>query len=299
NKKVPPHGWPLSSARGSLLGLFHLSLQVFHHGIDLFGVDILRGLTGLAAARRVLGTVFEVELALQVFEHLISRPVRASLQCRKFLLETGALRPFQFLEGIDLGFYLVYLRFESIEGLKGRRLLHARELVLDLLLGLCPAASGNEEVLLPLRFFYFLLQRTERLFQLFYGLVLSLPLLLEALRVFLAGLLLENRLLRHPFEMSRALRLLLCGPDGKYCLALPFLGLIQQLRHLPFEFFLVGNGASDAPFALDELRVHVQDNLAEHLLRIFCLANELIYVRAEHSLNSVEKPHDILPQDWR
>jgi hypothetical protein len=64
--------------------------------------------------------------------------------------------------------------------------------------------------------------------------------------------------------------------------------LLELLR----EPLLVGDRRSDLLLRLDELVVHVQNDLVQHLLRVFGFADEIVQVRFDELGEAAEDAHD-------
>jgi hypothetical protein len=80
----------------------------------------------------------------------------------------------------------------------------------------------------------------------------------------------------------------------EHCAVLPLLGLAQLLRGLVLEALLVRDRGGDLLLRLHELRAHVDDDLVQHLLRLFCRRDQVIDVRPEKTRDAVEYAHCFL-----
>ena len=100
-------------------------------------------------------------------------------------------------------------------------------------------------------------------------------------------LLAEQRLLRE---------LVVAGADRDHRAALPLGGVRHLLLELLREALLVGDRDRDLLLRLDELVVHVEDDLVQHLLRVFGLADEVVQVALDELSEAPEDAHaDTIP----
>jgi hypothetical protein len=76
------------------------------------------------------------------------------------------------------------------------------------------------------------------------------------------------------------------GAHGEHRLALPLGRLGSLLLVLLLDALLVGNRDRDLLLGLDQLRLHVDEDLVEHLLRVFGLVDQLVDVRADERAKS-------------
>jgi hypothetical protein len=72
---------------------------------------------------------------------------------------------------------------------------------------------------------------------------------------------------------------------------LPFLGLAQLLRGLILQSLLVSNRGGYLLLGFHKLRAHVDDDLIQHLLRLFSRRDQIIDVGSEETSESVENAH--------
>src|SRR5262249_2295471 len=77
-------------------------------------------------------------------------------------------------------------------------------------------------------------------------------------------------------------------------LALPLLRLRDLLVPLLLEALLVADRHGDLLLRLDELVLHVDEDLVEHLLRVFGLRDQIVQVRPDQRAQPRKDPHDSL-----
>ena len=71
--------------------------------------------------------------------------------------------------------------------------------------------------------------------------------------------------------------------NGELGFAHPFLHFFVVLHFLFFEQVLVGDGDCDLRFDLQELVLHVEDDLLDHLFRFFRLVDQIVQVGPDQS----------------
>ena len=125
----------------------------------------------------------------------------------------------------------------------------------------------------------------QRVLELFHGSVLAFKLLLERGRVAVVLLFSEERLLG---------KVILAHLHGEHGLLFPVLRLPLVLQHLALELFLISDGHGYLLLGFQKLLVHVHEELVQHLLRVFRLADQRVDVRFEDCAYSVENPHGFL-----
>ena len=76
-------------------------------------------------------------------------------------------------------------------------------------------------------------------------------------------------------------QLVVAGLHRQHRLALPFFGLDELLIPLLLQAFLIPDGDSDLLLGLDQLRLHVDEDLVEHLLGVFGLRDQVVEVRLD------------------
>ena len=81
-------------------------------------------------------------------------------------------------------------------------------------------------------------------------------------------------------------KIVLLASDGERCLTLPVAGGLLMLRLLLFEKVLVGERDGHLRLYLQKLVLHIQDELTQHLLRIFRAVDHIVQVGAKQSLFS-------------
>jgi hypothetical protein len=79
-------------------------------------------------------------------------------------------------------------------------------------------------------------------------------------------------------KQSGAGQVVLLLVDGELGLAHPFLDLVVVFEFLLFEQVLVGNGDGDLRFDLQELVVHVEDDLLDHLFGLLSFVDQVVEV---------------------
>jgi len=79
--------------------------------------------------------------------------------------------------------------------------------------------------------------------------------------------------------------------DGEHGAALPVGGLGGLLLDEALEVLLVGDGLGDALAVLDELAVHVDDDLIQHFFWIFGLVDEVVDVGLDELREAGKDPH--------
>ena len=101
------------------------------------------------------------------------------------------------------------------------------------------------------------------------------------------------RPVRDTFELQRAFDLaarglreatasvVVAGVYGQHGLALPVLALRGLLVPLLLQALLIADGDRDLLLGLDELGLHVDEDLVEHLLGVFCLRDQIVQVRLQ------------------
>jgi hypothetical protein len=92
-----------------------------------------------------------------------------------------------------------------------------------------------------------------------------------------------------------ACEVILLPGDGERRLALPVAGGFFVLRLLLFEQVLIGKRDGDLRLYLQELVLHIEDELAQHLLRIFRAVDQIVEIGAKQSCNSFKQCHDVTP----
>jgi hypothetical protein len=92
-----------------------------------------------------------------------------------------------------------------------------------------------------------------------------------------------------------AREVILLPRDGEGRFALPVAGGLLMLRLLLFEQVLVGKRDGDLRLYLQELVLHIEDELAQHLLRIFRAVDQIVQIGAKQSCNSFKQCHDVTP----
>jgi hypothetical protein len=184
--------------------------------------------------------------------------------------------------GIGLGFDLVDLLAHPLEGVEGAGIGDPGHRVLDGLLRLGSLLARDEDVLLALGLLDLVVERAQLLLELVDGIFLQLGLLAELgeLAVVL-GLALEG-LLGQVF---------VAGAHCQHGLAFPLLPQIGLLVALLFQTLLVGNRDCHLLFRLDELVLHVEDDLVQHLLRILGLGDDVVDVGLEQRSDARKDSH--------
>jgi hypothetical protein len=66
---------------------------------------------------------------------------------------------------------------------------------------------------------------------------------------------------------------------GQHGLALPLLRQLDLFVPLLLQALFIGDRDRDLLFGLDQLVLHLEDDLIEHLLRIFRLGDQLVQIR--------------------
>ncbi len=79
-------------------------------------------------------------------------------------------------------------------------------------------------------------------------------------------------------EQSGAGQVVLLFIDGKLGFAHPFLGFVVIFEFPFFQQMLVGDGDGDLRFDLQELVVHVEDDLFDHLFRLLGFVDQVVEV---------------------
>ena len=92
-----------------------------------------------------------------------------------------------------------------------------------------------------------------------------------------------------------AREIVLLAGDGQRRLALPVAGGFLVLCLLLFEQVLVGERDGDLRLHLQKLVLHIENELAQHLLRVFRAVDQIVEVGAEQSCNSFQQCHDVTP----
>ena len=81
------------------------------------------------------------------------------------------------------------------------------------------------------------------------------------------------------------------GADRDHRLALPLLGLVELGGVLLLQLLLVGDRDRHRLLRLDQLGLHLQQHLAEHLLRVLSLADEVVDVALDECAESRKDSH--------
>jgi hypothetical protein len=89
-------------------------------------------------------------------------------------------------------------------------------------------------------------------------------------------------------EQSGAGQVVLLFVDGELGLAHPFLDFVVVFEFLFFEQMLVGDGDGDLRFDLQELVVHVEDDLLDHLFGLLSFVDQVVEVGPDQGGNAFE-----------
>jgi hypothetical protein len=213
----------------------------------------------------------------------------------------GAVRPFELLElrvqriagellgqirfGFGLRLDLIDLLRHAVERLERALIAETAHRLLDGPLGLGALLSRDEDVALALGLFDLVVEEAERLLQLVDGGLLLGPLIFQG-----RGELVVLALSGEGFLGQR----LVARAKSHHRAPLPLLRVRDLLVELFGESFLVGDGCGDLLFRLDELIVHVQDDLIEHLLGIFRAADQVVEVALDELRQAAENSHAFL-----
>ena len=92
---------------------------------------------------------------------------------------------------------------------------------------------------------------------------------------------------------SREVILLARHGHGRF--ALPVAGGFLMLRLLLLEQVLVGQRNGHLRLHLQKLVLHIEDELAQHLLRVLGAIDQIVEVGAKQSCNSLKQCHDVTP----
>src|SRR5579863_9653617 len=164
-----------------------------------------------------------------------------------------------------------------------RRLLRQRgHRLRDPLLRLGTPLPCDQEVLLPLRLLDLLVQVAQGILQLLGLIAVRLPGRFKLLPVREVLVLPEQRLLR---EVVAPL------PDRQHRAVLPILRLAMLLVGLVAQPLLIRDRRRDLLLRLHELRLHVDDDLIQHLLGMFGRGDEIVDVGAEECGKTVVDAH--------
>ena len=207
-------------------------------------------------------------LVLESFE-LLHQPVAAEL-----LLELRRR------DGLPLGG--LDLLGHPLERLEGALVRQAGHGLLDALLRLGPLGARHQDVLLPLGLFDLVVELPERELELL-GLRLVLePGLVQLLRALEVLVVAEQRLLG---EVVAPLL------HREHRAALPVFGLPLHAFGIGLELFLVRDGGGHLLLGLGELTLHVDDQLVQHLLRVFGPGDQVVEVGPDHRGQAIEDSH--------
>ena len=81
---------------------------------------------------------------------------------------------------------------------------------------------------------------------------------------------------------------------AKHRAPLPLLSLLLLLLDLGLQFLLIGDRGRNLLLGLRQLTAHIRDQLVQHLLRIFCPADQIVDVRLEQRTQAIKDPHNPL-----
>jgi hypothetical protein len=184
---------------------------------------------------------------------------------------------------LGLGLDALDLLFDALEGVEGALVLEAGHRLLDGPLGVGPGGARDDQVLLALGLLDLVVEHPQGALELIDRGLLLLPLLFVLLVELVVLLLALERLLR---EAVVALA------DGEHGPALPLGGVGALLLGLLREVLLVGDGNGDLLLRVDELTVHLEDDLVQHLLGVFGPADQVIEVGLDKLGEAGEHSHD-------
>ena len=129
----------------------------------------------------------------------------------------------------------------------------------------------NQHILLGLRFRQFLIQLMQGRLQIFHLRLLIGNLLPEAL---------PHLPVAHRTLDRDARQVVLLLVHGHLRLAHPLRGLLFVLLMFLLQHVLVGDGDGHLRFHLQQLVLHIEDDLLDHLFRIFGLVDQIVQVCA-------------------
>ena len=81
---------------------------------------------------------------------------------------------------------------------------------------------------------------------------------------------------------------------AKHSTPLPLFSLLPLLLHLGLQLLLIGDRGRNLLLGLRQLAAHIRDQLVQHLLRIFCPADQIVDVRLEQRTQAIKDPHNPL-----
>ena len=142
---------------------------------------------------------------------------------------------------------------------------------------------GEEEIALGVRLGEFLIELAERVAQ---RLDLQ-PLIGDLLRVAFT----ERGEALIALE-RRARKVVLFFVHGQLGFPHPLRGLVFLLLLLLFQHVLVGHRDGDLRLHLQQLILHVENHLLQHLLRILRAVDEIVEVRADERRDAFKNSHD-------
>jgi len=167
---------------------------------------------------------------------------------------------------------LLDLLGHAVEGLEGGSVRETGHGLVDPLLGLGPLLLGDEEIPLPLGLVDLLVELAEGSLELLRLLGLGAPGPVQGSGPVGVLLVPDKGLL------GQVVPALLHRQHGPL---LPLLGLFDLFIELGAELALVGDGGGDFPLGLRQLVAHVQDDLIQHLLRVFGPVDQIVDVRLD------------------
>jgi hypothetical protein len=172
----------------------------------------------------------------------------------------------------DHALVLLDLLFHPGEGFEGRLLGQTGHRFGDALLRLRPTLAREQQVLLALGLFDLVVEVTQGVLELLGLELVRLPRGLELLGVRVVLALPDEGLLG---EVVAPLL------DGEHRLLLPVLRLLVLRLELVAQPLFVGDGGGDLLLGLHQLVAHVNDDLVQHLLRIFGGGDHVVDVRLD------------------
>ena len=214
----------------------------------------------------------QAHLLLELHQRQVGRRLLA-LQRLEALRQRVALQlAGQLLVGLGLGLDGLDLFGHAVEGIERRRIGQARHRVLDGLLSLGPLLPRNQDVPLALGLFNLVVEHTQLALELLDSVLLMDPLLLKLGRQLLVLLGAGEGLFG---------QLIVASLHREHGLALPVLAMALLLIPLLFQALFVPDSHRNLFFRLDELRLHVDEDLVEHLLGVLGLGDQIVQVRLD------------------
>jgi hypothetical protein len=233
----------------------------------------------------MLGRGGKAHLGLQLGQRRVGADA-ARLQGLELLLQ-GVSRQLvapKLNRGLGLGLDLVHPFAHALEGVEGVGVGQAAHGVLDGLLGLGALLARDEDVLLALGLLDLVVERAQLLLQLLDRVLLQLPLLGEL------GLLLV--VLAACGSAPPCARLSSLARTASIALRSHSCTSSTCSSHCFFQALLVRDRDRHLLLRLDKLVLHVDDDLVQHLLRVFRLGDQIVQVRFDERAEPRKNSHD-------